>query len=47
VFDETERAVADHILVTPTLDRNAPPPPLRVFGDLSRSDRLISALQLA
>jgi circadian clock protein KaiB len=39
-----ELAEQDKILATPTLVRKAPPPPRRVIGDFSDTERVLSAL---
>jgi circadian clock protein KaiB len=48
VFDEPKRALADGILMTPTLVKLAPAPsPRRVIGTLSQTGPLLQALGLA
>jgi circadian clock protein KaiB len=44
VFESTERAVAEHVLVTPTLIRVAPPSVRRLVGDLSGAIELCAFL---
>ena len=44
VFEAPERALADGVLVTPTLLRIAPPPVRRIVGDLSERERVVRAL---
>jgi len=44
VVDEPLRALNDGILVTPMLVRFAPPPEVRIFGDLSDWRRVAQAL---
>jgi circadian clock protein KaiB len=46
VLVEPQRALADRILVTPTLLRVRPAPSLRVVGNLSEREIVVSALQL-
>jgi circadian clock protein KaiB len=47
VFQEPKRALADGILMTPTLVKLAPPPsPLRVIGTLSHTEPVLRALGL-
>ena len=40
VVDDPERAESEHIIATPTLIREIPPPALRIIGDLSDQDRV-------
>jgi len=44
VLKHPERALADHITMTPTLIRLAPPPLLRIVGTLSQQNRALQAL---
>ena len=45
VFDEPDRALADGILMTPTLIKLGPPPaPARIVGTLSHLDPVLRAL---
>jgi circadian clock protein KaiB len=46
VLREPHRALADRILVTPTLLRLRPAPELRVVGNLSEREIVVAALQL-
>jgi circadian clock protein KaiB len=46
LFVHPELARDDEIMATPTLVRQFPPPPHRIIGDLSNTDRILSALQL-
>ena len=46
VFEDTSRALAHFILVTPTLLRLEPEPEIRVIGNLSDLDTVRSALGL-
>jgi circadian clock protein KaiB len=48
VFQEPKRALADGILMTPTLVKLAPAPsPRRVVGNLSQTEPVLQALGLA
>lgn len=44
VLDDPARAERERILVTPTLVRVSPPPPLRVGGDLSDVEAALDGL---
>lgn len=44
VFEAPERALADDVLVTPTLLRVSPLPVRRIIGDLSQVERVVRAL---
>ena len=44
VLATPERALADGILVTPTLIRRTPLPRLKLIGDLSATDQVLLAL---
>ncbi|HSJ55096.1 MAG TPA: circadian clock KaiB family protein [Anaerolineae bacterium] len=46
VLAEPQRALRDHVLVTPTLVKLAPPPTIQIAGDLSEGYRVIHALGL-
>jgi len=46
VFQEPRRALADGVLMTPTLIKIAPAPARRIVGTLSEADPLIQALGL-
>lgn len=46
VFREPKRALADNILMTPTLIKLAPPPLRRVVGTLSQKEPVLRALGL-
>ena len=46
VFREPKRALADNVLMTPTLIKLAPPPLRRVVGTLSQSGTLRQVLGL-
>ena len=41
---QPERALADRIIVTPTLLKVSPEPPQRLIGDLSDGDKLLATL---
>ena len=44
VFEAPERALADGVLVTPTLLRIFPRPMRRIIGDLSETAKVVGAL---
>lgn len=44
VLTQTSRALADGVLVTPTLIRVAPNPVVHIIGDLSQSAQVLSIL---
>lgn len=44
VFEAPERALADGVLVTPTLLRVSPLPVRRIIGDLGRVESVLGAL---
>jgi len=46
VFKHPDRALADHILMTPTLIRPAPPPVRRIVGTLRQQKKVLQALGL-
>jgi circadian clock protein KaiB len=46
VLVEPQRALQDHVLVTPTLVKLAPPPTVQIAGDLSQAYRVVYALGL-
>ena len=46
VSKQPDRANAERIVATPTLDRIEPTPRIRVIGDLASRDQLIAALDL-
>ena len=46
VLVEPLRALRDHVLVTPTLVKLAPPPKVQIAGDLSEGYRVVYALGL-
>jgi circadian clock protein KaiB len=45
IFEEPLRALADKVLITPTLARTAPAPSIRLVGDLSQTQTVVLALQ--
>jgi circadian clock protein KaiB len=45
VFERAERALSEHVLVTPTLIRVAPPSVRRLVGDLSATIELYAFLR--
>lgn len=45
IFEDPLRALADKVLVTPTLVKQAPVPVLRIMGDLSETQVVLLALQ--
>jgi circadian clock protein KaiB len=47
LYGQQERAQKDQIIVAPTLVRHWPLPVRRIVGDLSQTDRVLSALDLA
>jgi circadian clock protein KaiB len=47
LYEQPERAIEDQIMVAPTLVRQLPLPVRRVIGDLSHTDRVLAALDLA
>ena len=46
VLDEPEKAEADHILATPTVIRQLPPPVRRIIGELSDHQKVLISLDL-
>lgn len=46
VFKEPKRALADGVLMTPTLIKLGPPPIRRIVGTLSRTQPVLEALGL-
>ncbi len=47
LYQERARAHEDQIMVAPTLVRQSPLPVRRLIGDLSQTDRVLAALDLA
>jgi circadian clock protein KaiB len=46
LYEQQERAQEDQIVVAPTLVRHLPLPVRRMIGDLSQTDRVLTALDL-
>jgi circadian clock protein KaiB len=46
LYEQQERAQEDQIVVAPTLVRHLPLPVRRMIGDLSKTDRVLAALDL-
>jgi len=46
VFKQPDRALADHVFMTPTLIRLAPLPVRRIVGTLSQQEKVLHALGL-
>jgi circadian clock protein KaiB len=46
VLEQPHLAEEDRVLVTPTLIKQVPPPPRRVLGDLSDTERVLSELHV-
>jgi circadian clock protein KaiB len=46
LYDQQERAKADQIVVAPMLVRQSPLPMRRLIGDLSKTERVLAALDL-
>jgi circadian clock protein KaiB len=46
VFEHPDRALADHIFMTPTLIRLVPAPVRRIVGTLSQQEKVLHALGL-
>jgi len=46
VLEQPHLAEEDRVLVTPTLIKQVPPPPRRVLGDLSDTERVLSELRV-
>jgi circadian clock protein KaiB len=47
LYEHPERAREDQIMVAPTLVRQSPLPVRRLIGDLSQTERVLAALDLA
>jgi circadian clock protein KaiB len=47
VFREPNRALADHVVMTPTLIKLAPSPVRRIIGTLSQTESVLQTLGLA
>jgi circadian clock protein KaiB len=46
LVEQPQRAASDDILAVPTLVRRLPPPPCRIIGDLSNTERVLAGLHL-
>jgi circadian clock protein KaiB len=46
VFEQPHLAEQDHVLVTPTVIKQVPPPARRVLGDLDDEERVLRGLSL-
>jgi len=46
LVEDPSEAHADDVLAIPTLVRRAPPPPRKVIGDLSNTERVLAGLRL-
>jgi circadian clock protein KaiB len=46
LYEERARAMADQIVVAPTLIRQSPRPERRVVGDLAQTDRVLAFLEV-
>ncbi len=46
LYEQRERAMEDQIVVVPTLVRQSPLPMRRLVGDLSKTERVLMALDL-
>ncbi len=46
IINHPQVAEDERILATPTLVRESPPPPRRIIGDLSDTDKVLQALEL-
>jgi circadian clock protein KaiB len=46
LYEQKERARDDQIMVAPTLVRQLPLPVRRLIGDLSKTERVLAALDL-
>jgi len=46
LYEQPERAREDQILVAPTLIRQSPLPVRRMIGDLSKTERVLAALDI-
>ena len=47
VLEQPEQAMADEVLVTPTLMKLAPRPPCRIVGDLSDTRQVLTSLGIS
>jgi circadian clock protein KaiB len=46
VLEQPHLAEADHVMVTPTLIKELPPPARRVLGDLTDTEQILWGLQI-
>lgn len=46
VYEHPQKAEDDRILATPTLVKEGPPPSRRIIGDLSRTAKILEALDI-
>jgi len=46
LYEQQQQATGNQIVVTPTLIRESPLPVVRLIGDLSQPERVLSALNL-
>jgi circadian clock protein KaiB len=46
VLEQPYLAEADRVMVTPTLIKQVPPPPRRVLGDLTDTERVLTELRV-
>lgn len=46
VYEHPQKAEDDRILATPTLVKEGPPPSRRIIGDLSRTAKVLEALDI-
>jgi circadian clock protein KaiB len=46
VFRDPEKALADHVLMTPTLIKLSPSPVRRIIGTLNQTQQVLNALGL-
>jgi circadian clock protein KaiB len=47
VLEQPHLAEADHVMVTPTLIKELPPPSRRVLGDLTDTEQILWGLQIS
>ena len=47
VLEQPHLAEADHVMVTPTLIKELPPPARRVLGDLTDTEQILWGLQIS
>jgi hypothetical protein len=46
VLEDFQTALENNVLVTPCLILDSPPPKVTIFGNLSNTERVLSALRL-